>query len=300
MRKYVVAVAFVVIAACAANVRPVAASQLIDRNATDVTLAVNAKGEAMMTYKVNGKLKHVLAWGAVNAIPPTADGNQVAFKLDYSGGYGKYHVNDYWATGGFKCAPYTGPQLAWAVAACTAPDGSYWALQAWQRGLPDYGVTPTAPQAAWELHLSHWTGALPVLSISEDWAYRKYDALYGTLTYNGTGVYGFHSTPSGAPLDSFGRVVYVDTYDSSYGPGWRRENSFLTHDPKGSFCYGFYPHGAFTAGTGTKYRATVEGPGVAPDVMWEAPAPGAYNATAEAAAAASLKALGDPACVAHV
>ena len=33
--------------------------------------------------------------------------------------------------------------LAWFVTACQAADGSYWALQSWQRALPDYGVTPT-------------------------------------------------------------------------------------------------------------------------------------------------------------
>ena len=44
------------------------ASQLIDRNATQVSMKVNAKGEAMLTYTAAGKVKHVLAWGAVNAM----------------------------------------------------------------------------------------------------------------------------------------------------------------------------------------------------------------------------------------
>jgi len=70
-------------------------SQLIDRNATAVKLQVDAQGEAMLTYTAAGRLKHVLAWGAENAIPPTPTGKQVAFSLDYSGGYGKYHKTNY-------------------------------------------------------------------------------------------------------------------------------------------------------------------------------------------------------------
>ena len=75
--------------------------------------------------------------------------------------------------------------------------------------------------------------------------------------------------PAGNPLDTFGRNIYVDTFDSAYGTGWKRENSFLTHTSTGAFCYGFNPHGSHPAGKGTQYRATVEGPGVTPDVMWQ-------------------------------
>ena len=92
------------------------------------------------------------------------------------------HTDD-WKTFGSKCGAYDGPPLAWKVAACTAPDGSYWALQAWQRMLPNYGVDPSADQAVWELRLSHWTGDLPVLTIGTDWAWHQWDHLYGTFTY---------------------------------------------------------------------------------------------------------------------
>jgi hypothetical protein len=285
-----------VIAASLVASHAASASQLIDRNATNVKLETDAKGEAMLTYTVGGQVKHVLAWGAVNANPPKRGGQQVAFKLDYSGGYAKYHKSDYWSTGAWVCLPYDGPALAWEVAACKAPDGSYWALQSWQRNLPDYGAAPNATQSVWELRLSHWTGALPTLSITLDWSYHRYVHLFGTYTYGGLGEYGFAATSSGTPLDSFGRNIYVDTFDSAYGTGWRRENSFLTHGPKGSFCYGFYPHGSHPAGAGAKYRATVIGPGVAPDVMWQGNAPGPYNATVQATAEAAEKALGDPQC----
>jgi hypothetical protein len=274
------------------------ASQLIDRNATGIKLEVNAKGEALVTYRAGGKVKHVLAWGAENAIAPTHSRPQLAFKLDYAGGWGKYH-REYWKTFTNACTAYDGPQLAWSVTACTAPDGSYWALQAWQRMLPNYGVAPTAAQAAWELRLSHWTGELPVLTISTDWAWHQWDHLFGTFTYAGSPVFGFKATPGGNPLDSFGRNVYVDTFDSAYGPGWKRENSFLTHTGTGAFCYSVNPHGSHPAGKGTKYRATVEGPGVTPDVMWEGLAPGPYDKQADQIANGEIAQLGDTQCRAN-
>jgi hypothetical protein len=291
VRSLVVALLATAVLAPAAD-----ASQLIDRNAAGITLSVNAKREALLVYTAGGKLKRVLAWDAVNAVPPTRSRTQVAFKLDYSGGYGKYK-RPYWQAWNGACLPYDGPALAWKVLACKALDGSYWALQSWQRKLPNYGLAPTPAQAVRELRLSHWTGAPPVLDVTTDWAYRRFDHLFGTYTYGGIGVYGFASTPAGVPLDSFGRNIYVDTFNSPYGPGWKRENSFLTHAPKGSFCYGFYPHGSRPAGKGSKYRATAEGPGVAPDVLWQGDAPGPYDAARDAEANAAQKALGDPKCM---
>ena len=139
-------------------------------------------------------------------------------------------------------------------------------------------------QAVWELRLSHWTGDLPVLTITTDWAWHQWDHLFGTFTYLGQRVFGFKATAGGNPLDTFGRNIYIDTFNSIYGSGWKRDNSFLTHQPNGTFCYGFYPHGSHPAGNGSQYRATIIGPGVTPDIMWQGPAPGPYDATASAAA----------------
>ena len=274
------------------------ASQLVDRNAHGIRLAVNAKGEALVTYTSGGKLKHVLAWGAENAIAPTRARPQVAFKLDYAGGWGKYH-SDYWKSFGAACAPYTGPKLAWFVSACTAPDGTWWALQSWQRMLPNYGLAASPTQSVWELRLSHWKGELPVLTISTDWAWHQWDHLYGTFTYAGNPVFGYRATPGGNPLDTFGRNVYVDTFDSAYGKGWKRENSFLTHTGTGVFCYSVNPHGSHPAGKGEKYRATVEGPGVTPDVTWEGSSPGTYDKAADLVANDAIAQLGDRQCHAN-
>jgi hypothetical protein len=292
-----VAVAF----AIAAFFAPVAgASQLIDRNATGIRLEVSRSGYALLTYRAAGKLRHVLAFGATDAIAPVPGRRQVAFQLDYSGGWGTFR-RDVWKTFKDTCQPYDGPELAWFVTGCRAPDGSYWALQSWQRELPDYGLTPSAQQASWELRLSHWTTALPVLTVRFGWAYRRYQQIYGTLTYRDAPVFGFHSTSGGAPLDTFGRNVYVDTYDSAYGSGWHRENSFLVHRNTGGFCYGFYPHGGRPSGRGTRYRATVIGPGVTPDVTWLSPAPGSYDRTRDQSANRDMQSLlrGDSLCRPH-
>jgi hypothetical protein len=321
--------------AAAAFVSQAAASQVISTSTvTGLTLQLNGKGEALLTYTSAGKRVHVLAWGAMNAAPTKPGAKPVAFKLDYSGGYQKYFLDDpaaqalakkyhhikgtpgylaspvvkrlravqlaadsYWQTafhGG--CGHYDGPKLAWAVAACKAPDGSYWAVQEWQRKLPDYGVAPKGLDAAWEVHLSHWTGALPVLTINTDWSWHQWNHVYGTFTYDGKPVFGLASTSTGQPLDSFGRNLYLDTFDSVYGKGWKRENSFLTHKGDGVFCYSVNPHPGHPAGTGSQYRATIMGPGVTPDVMWEGLAPGAYDKTTDGKRNLAISALHDALC----
>src|SRR5919199_4452193 len=94
---------------------PSAASQLIDRDAAGVKLAVNTKGEALLTYRTGGALKHVLVWGAVNAKTPNKSVPQVKFAKDYSGGWGKYHKL-YWKGFPNTCRAYDGPALPNVVA----------------------------------------------------------------------------------------------------------------------------------------------------------------------------------------
>ena len=162
---------------------------------------------------------------------------------------------------------YDGPRLAFQVAACAAPDGSYWALQSWRRTLPNFDGAPASGLGTWELHLSHWSGAIATLDVWTDWVYGgRYHHLFGRLTYDGKPVYGFSASRVGSPLDGYGRNIYVDTFDSRYGKGWRRENAFLAHQPTGVFCYGFYRFSSRGPGNGAKYRLSAIGPGVTPDV----------------------------------
>ena len=87
------------------------ASTLLDRNARGVTLKVNSKGQAVISYTARGKKWNVLAWGAANAIAPSAGSRQVDFRLDYSGGWGT-HKKDIWKTLKNSCGTYKGPPLA--------------------------------------------------------------------------------------------------------------------------------------------------------------------------------------------
>lgn len=302
---------------------PAQASQLVDRNATNVRLAVNSRGQALITYRASGRFRRVLAWGAVNARSSASGGEQVSFRLDYSGGWGTYHRR-VWQTFRNTCRRYDGPVLAHVVASCTAADGTYWALQSWRVALPDLGFLPWLPtqKVAW-LTLSHWGGQTAQLDVHTDWMYRgRFQEVFGRLTYLGRPVYGYHTTRLGSPTDGFGRLIYLDTLNApAYGRGWRRENSFVTHKGTGVFCYGFFQFdptsGGYTAppywprqhrrgpGVGRRYRITVMGPGVTPDIGWEGPGLHAYSAKNPADVAyereqnAILDSYGDRLCRHH-
>jgi hypothetical protein len=268
---------------------PATASGLLDVNASSITLKVNGS-RALVEYRAKGRDRHVLVWGAINARTPESGLPQVRFKHDYSGGL-KLEHRAMWKSFKDQCRPYDGPPLAYLVAACKAPDGSYWGLQSWQRNLPHRGWAPwTDEQRALELRVSHWNGELAQLELYADWAFHG-DAhdIFGRMTYGGVPVHGFATTASGAPTDSYGRSLYIDTFGSAYGLGWKRETSIVFRKPSGAFCYSFWPthdvslpgRPARPAGNGAKYRISVVGPGVTPDVTAETRDLGAYDPQVE-------------------
>lgn len=256
------------------------ASEKIGANASNVSLKVDANGRAVVYYTSAGKRYHPVVWGAVNARRPSATVPQVTFKVDYSGGYMKLGY-PLWKTIKNRCRPYDGPRLPWFVAGCKAPDGSYWALQRFQRLLPNLGLNPWLPKhRAKELHVSHFTGAPAKLDVYADWVMSsRTHEVFGQLTYRGNPVHGIKASPSGVPLDGYGRLIYLDVYnavDPAYPRGWSRENSFLARKPNGHFCYGFFTrdrYPGYPAGprrgpaNGDQYRLTAGGPGVTPFVQ---------------------------------
>jgi hypothetical protein len=258
-----------------------ASEPLQDPNVKLYSLKVNAKGEALLTYRrADGRMRRVLVWGALNARPPSADVPQVRFRWDYAGGWGKYRNGRYWQTFKNRCSPYDGPELAMLVAACKAPNGTYWTVQAWQRRLPLLGFDPWLPQHTnWELHIAHFSGELPKLEVFPNWTYGgRWQGLFGRYSYLGQPIYGFGSNAKGVPKDKYGRNLYIDTLNSSYGAGWRRESGILTHRGTGTFCHSFVPQKPFPGypsretrppAPGERHRITVGGPGVTPVVQVE-------------------------------
>jgi hypothetical protein len=274
------AVLAVVAAAALAFTQVADASYIVARNASGVSLKTNRDGTtALVTFRDSRGWHHMLAWGAVNArLKPARGVPQIKFKVDYTGGWHS-RGRPIWKTFRDYSRAYDGPSLPFVVVAKKARNGSYWVLQRWQRMLPNYGVRAwRASQRVWELRLSHFTGDPGKVEIWLDWAYGgRAHNLFGLYKYKGRPYYGFGSTGYGNPTDAYGRLLYLDTYNSAYGRGWRREMAFLTHRPLGNFCYPFvsrtppyfYPgSGPRPPGDGARYRATMDGPGVAPDVMW--------------------------------
>jgi len=87
------------------------------------------------------------------------------------------------------------------------------------------GPTPSGPG---ELHVSHWTGALAHLELYADWAFHG-DAhdIFGRMTYGGC-PYTVSTRPWTARDDSYGRSLYIDTFDRPMGSAGnaRRRSSF--------------------------------------------------------------------------
>jgi hypothetical protein len=258
--------AITVVTALAVLLPPAAhASQFVDvvRGRVPVTLKADAANRAVVYYSKSGAARHVLVTGVVNARQPSPSVRQVRFRIDYSGGRGL------WKRFSSACGPYDGPGLPFLVAACKAPNGSYWAVQEWMVDQPNFGVLPwTARQHRYAIRVSHWSTPVAQIELHTDWIYAgRWHEVFGRATYLGKPVFGFASTSRGAPTDGYGRLLYLDTFGSRYGSGWRRENAFLPHRPTGVFCAGFYPHSGRPPGNGSQYRVTMIGPGVTPDVQ---------------------------------
>jgi hypothetical protein len=193
------------VAGSAQSSRPVASDARV------VSLAVNAHGEALLVYRSGAATRHVLAWGMSD------------LRIDYSGGWRRYHRR-YWRGFRGSCGRYTGPRLPYVIAACTASDGSHWAVQ----GVPERSF-----------EVSHWRGPLARVQKGMAWAYDgRFQVLFGRVTY------------ARAPVAL--RPVRLDTWRGN----WNRERPFSTH-ASGSFCYGLYPN---SGGPGWKYRVSVSGP----------------------------------------
>jgi hypothetical protein len=279
------------------------ASEIVsDRNVRNPTLKVNKRGHALVQYtRENGTRRNVVIWNGINAVANSdVAPTQVKFKIDYAGGWGAFRKANYWKKFRNACKRYDGPTLVGFVAGCKAPDGSYWALQNWVRLEAMRGFAPFRKvHTDVELHISHWRGPLPELEVWRNWTYGgRLQGFFGRLSYDGKPVYGTRS-PSRTVADPFARNVYIDTFDSMYGRGWKRDTAINTHKRNGGFCYTFVaqsPPGGYPGikggypsdeprgpGLGERHRITVMGPGVTPVLRWEGERLGPYDRVRDSA-----------------
>jgi hypothetical protein len=267
------------------------ASFLLAQNGRPVLLQADRSGVAWVRYVRGGRTVSATLSGAVNATP--------RFRVRYT----QPQITN-------ACGPYRGPRLPYQVLACSMPDGSHWMVQVWQRLKPNFGGTTGVP----EIHVSHWSGELPVLDVHSDWAWQgQFEHVYGTVSYKGDPVYGGSTDRFGNPLDRLGRNIYLDALaPADYRPrrtGWVRVNGILAQRPKGAFCYAFSPKSTANlpaamqanpnvqaTGRSSKgrYRAAVSGPGVTPVVVTAFSSPPPYDPDTEAAIDAEQRSLFAP------
>jgi hypothetical protein len=133
-------------------------------------------------------------------------------------------------------------RLPWQVTVRQTSDGSYYALQSWRR--LDSGPV--------ELRFSRWSGAPTKLTLTTVCC--KWGSLNvgGAASFHGRPIFGYSATPRGAPLDPFGRNVYLDTLQGTH---WTRMMGILTHRPTGTFSLWIRPEWR-----GTDFRGTIPGP----------------------------------------
>ena len=134
---------------------------------------------------------------------------------------------------------------------------------------------------------------VPVLQIYRHWTYGgTLQGFFGRVTYLGQPVYGAR-TASAAVNDTWARNIYIDAFDSDFGPGWMHDTAISTHPGSGGFCFTFvrqapppgYPSTKPNGnGLGKRYRISAVGPGVTPIVQWQAPSLTTHDPEQEQAA----------------
>jgi hypothetical protein len=208
-------VAIVALAACAGGA---VASVMVGSDPRDVRLRVGPAGAAEVAWTTAGGARRVAIVAPNGSIRwnERLPGRDVSQPVDI--------------------------RLPYALAVQQAPDGSFYALQAWRRlrGGPI------------ELRFSRWRGAPTRLTLTAVCCRWRSERIQGRATFQGKAIYGFAATRSGVPLDDLGRNVYLDTYRRG---GWRRMMGILTHRPTGFFRLWIRPDWR-----GRRYRGTIIGP----------------------------------------
>ena len=143
---------------------------------------------------------------------------------------------------------------------------------------PNYGLTATPKQSVWELRLSHWSGALPELTVNLNWAYRKYHHIFGSFTYLGRPVHGFKSTSRRQPARHLRPQPLPRHVRLRLRHGLDAREQLPDAQGHGQVLLRLLPPRRPAGGRGhasTARRSSA--PASLPDIYWEAEALGAYD-----------------------
>ena len=220
------------------------ASQTIDANVTSVRLAVNAKGEALVTYtRANGQASTRAGVGRAERdrprrVPSRSSGSSSTTRE----GPGSTARR---ATGArSRTSAGRTPVLRFRTALPrapprTAPTGGFRSGSGCSRSAASRPFSrPTWPGSCTSRtgrRRSPCSRSRPTGRTAA-----SFQGLFGRLVYEGKPVHGFR-TPTRGRIDHNARYVYIDTFDSAYGPGWKRDGAKVTHLGSGGFCYSFAP-----------------------------------------------------------
>jgi hypothetical protein len=156
---------------------------------------------------------------------------------------------------GYDVSEPAAVSLPFAIAVKRTPDGALWALQAWRR----------LARGPLELRFSRWRGIPTLLTLHAVCCRWGGENVQGQASFQGRPIFGSRSTAQGAPLDPFGRNVYLDSYR---GGQWTRMMGILTHRRTGFFSLWIRRYWA-----GSRYRGVISGPNwgwtLAPDAAAE-------------------------------
>ena len=209
------------------------ASELIDRNAAGINLRRQRQGRGAHLVPRRRQVEARARVGRAerDRVDPRTAAGRRSSSTTRAGAAST--SSDYWKTFKSTCGAYDGPTLAWMVTACKASDGSYWALQAWQRMLPNYGVAPCAD-----------AGCLGASSLALDRRPAGADDRHRLgLAPVGSPLRHLHvRRPAGVRLQVDARRRPARHVRPQHlrrhlrlevRQGWKRENSFLTHTEHG-------------------------------------------------------------------
>ncbi len=234
----------------------------------------------------------MLAWGALDALRAGPERSAAAVQAATTPAAGASTARvGYWRTFKNVCRPYdrAGARPT-RVAACTAPDGTHWALQSLAAACSRFSASTPSSPPTWPgsctsrtgrsrspCSRSHRTGRMAARS----------QGLFGRLLYDGKPVHGFSDADAQSETT---HTRATSTSTRSTRPTARAGNATarrLTHVGQRRLLLqlrtalraasrAIRASRAFPA-RGERHRVTVMGPGVTPDVQWEGAALGSYD-----------------------